>query len=66
MIGIPRGVSTSLSQALTDDISTYSYKRIRQTINDLPLRDWDALIPQNSMLSGAEWKRIIDILMKEK
>lgn len=66
MIGIPRGVSTSLSQALTEDISKYSYKRIRQTINELPLRDWDALIPRNSVLSGPEWKRIVDILMKER
>ena len=66
MIGIPRGVSDSLSQALTGDISQYSYKRIRQTINELSPRDWDALIPRNSTLSGVEWKRIVDILVKEK
>ena len=66
MIGIPRGLSTSLSQVLTNDISTYSYKKIRQTINELPTHDWDALTPRNSMLSGEEWKRIVKILMKEK
>lgn len=66
MIGIPRGLSNSLSQVLTNDISTYSYKKIRQTINELPTHDWDALTPRNSMLSGEEWKRIVKILMKEK
>ena len=62
MIGIPRGLSTSLARVLTDDISSYSYKRIRQTINELPLRDWDSFIPSNSNLSGEEWKRIVNIL----
>lgn len=66
MIGIPRGLSTSLSQVLTNDISTYSYKKIRHIINELPLRDWETLVPHNSMLSGEEWKRIVKILIKEK
>lgn len=66
MIGVPRGLSTSLAQALTDNISSYSYKRLRKTIDDLSLRDWDAFRPSNSNLSGEEWKRIVSILIKEK
>ncbi len=66
MVGIPRGLSTSLSNALTEHISTYSYKKIRQTINDLSLSDWDSLIPHGSRLTGEEWRRIVNILMKEK
>ena len=66
MVGVPRVVASSLTQALTGDISTYSYKKIRQIINNLSVRDWDALIPRNSRLSGEEWKRIVNILMKEK
>lgn len=66
MIGIPRSLSPSLSQAITNDISTYSFAKLRKTINDLPLRDWDALTPSSSRLSGDEWKRIVNILMEGK
>ena len=66
MIGIPRSLSPSLSQAITDDVSKYSFVKLRKTINDLPLRDWDALTPSNSRLSGEEWKRIVSILMEGK
>jgi hypothetical protein len=66
MIGIPRSLSSSLSQAITDDVSNYSFVKLRKTINDLPLRDWDALSPTNSKLSGEEWKRIVCILMGGK
>lgn len=66
MIGIPRSLSSSLSQAITDDLSKYSFVKLRKTINDLPLRDWDALSPTNSKLSGEEWKRIVCILMEGK
>ena len=66
MIGIPRSLSPSLSQAITEDVSKYSFVRLRKTISDLPLRDWDALSPSNSKLSGEEWKRIVGILMDGK
>lgn len=66
MIGIPRSLSLSLSQAITDDMSKYSFVKLRKTISDLPLRDWDALSPNNSRLSGEEWKRIVSILMEGK
>jgi hypothetical protein len=66
MIGIPRSLSPSLSQAITDDVSKYSFVKLRKTISDLPLRDWDALSPNNSRLSGEEWKRIVNILMEGK
>lgn len=66
MIGIPRSLSPSLSQAITNDVSKYSFVKLRKTISDLPLRDWDALSPKNSKLSGEEWKRIVSILMEGK
>lgn len=66
MIGIPRSLSPSLSQAITDDVSKYSFAKLRKTISDLPLRDWDALSPSNSKLSGEEWKRIVSILIEGK
>lgn len=66
MIGIPRSLSPSLSQAITDDVSKYSFVKLRKTISDLPLSDWDALSPTNSRLSGEEWKRIVSILMEGK
>lgn len=66
MIGIPRSLSPSLSQAITDDVSKYSFVKLRKTISDLTLRDWDALAPSNSKLSGEEWKRVVGILMEGK
>ena len=66
MIGVPRGISNPLSQIITGDISSYSYKKLRETINSLPLSDWDAITPNISKLTGAEWQRIINILMKGK
>ena len=66
MIGIPRGISTPLSQVITGDVSSYSFKKLRETINSLPLSDWNAIIPHKSKLTGPEWQRIINILMKGK
>ena len=66
MIGIPRGISNPLSQVITGEVSTYSFKKLRETIASLPLRDWEAITPHKSKLSGAEWQRIISILMKGK
>ena len=66
MIGIPRSLSVSLSQAITNDISTYTFAKLRSTVKDLPIRDWDSLIPSSSNLSGEEWKRIVSILMEGK
>lgn len=66
MIGIPRSLSMSLSKAVSDDISTYSFARLRNLINGFSLGDWDYLKPMNSHLSGEEWKRVVNILMKEK
>lgn len=66
MIGIPRSISPSLSQVIENDVSTYSFEKLRKTINELPLRDWDALTPHSSNLSGEEWKRVVGILMEGK
>lgn len=66
MIGIPRSLSPRLSQVIENDVSTYSFTKLRKTINELPLRDWDALKPSSSKLSGEEWKRVVSILMEGK
>lgn len=66
MIGIPRSLSPRLSQVIENDVSTYSFTKLRKTINELPLRDWDALTPHSSNLSGEEWKRVVGILMEGK
>lgn len=66
MIGVPRSLSASLSQIIDDDISNYTYKQLREHVNSLSLREWDTVIPRGSRLSGEEWKRIADILMKGK
>lgn len=66
MIGIPRSLSMSLSEAITGDISTYSYARLRNIIKGLSLKEWDEYKPIQSNLSGEEWKRVVDILLKEK
>lgn len=66
MIGVPRSLSLSLSQAITGDVSQYSFTKLRKTIGELPMRDWDALTPQQTNLSGEEWKRIVSILIEGK
>ena len=64
MIGIPRGLSSSLSQVIEKDISSYSLNEIRKIISELGNSDWDNLKPKKSSLSGSEWKRITEILIK--
>lgn len=64
MIGIPRALSTQFSQILDGNISQYSYKSLRVRINGLSNADWDNFKPRNSSLSGMEWKRITEILVK--
>jgi len=66
MIGVPRSLSLCLSQAITGDVSQYSFTKLRKTIGELPMRDWDALTPQQTNLSGEEWKRIVSILIEGK
>lgn len=64
MLGIPRSLSTSLSQIIEGDMNNYSFSKLRQQIKSLTNRDWDSFKPKESMLSGEEWKSIVNILMK--
>lgn len=64
MLGIPRSLSGSLSQVIEGNVNEYSFTRIRQILSGLTATDWDALRPVGSNLSGAEWKRVVEILMK--
>ena len=64
MLGVPRSLSVSLSQVIEGDVNEYSFSRLRKIMAEMPNNDWDACRPQGSSLSGEEWKRIVDILMK--
>ena len=64
MLGVPRSLSVSLSQVIEGDVNKYSFSRLRKIMAEMPNNDWDAYRPQGSSLSGEEWKRIVDILMK--
>ncbi|MEC7784258.1 MAG: DEAD/DEAH box helicase [Bacteroidota bacterium] len=64
MIGAPRALSFSLQNILDKSLNEYSYKSLRNRVNSLTNSDWDGLKPSNSSLSGMEWKRISEILIR--
>lgn len=64
MLGMPRQLSSSFTQIIEKDLNTYSLSGIRRMINGLTNSDWDALKPRTSTLTGMEWKRITEILVK--
>lgn len=64
MIGIPRALSFSLQNIISEDLNQYSYRKLRNTIKGLTNNDWDGIKPKNSSLSGMEWKRISEILVR--
>ena len=64
MLGVPRSLSKSMSQIIKNDVNEYSFSRLRGMMNSLSDNDWDSLRPQGSTLSGQEWKRVVDILMR--
>ncbi|HQB77079.1 MAG TPA: DEAD/DEAH box helicase [Tenuifilaceae bacterium] len=64
MIGAPRALSFSLQNIIEGNLNQYSYKSLRNRVNSLTNSDWDGLRPSNSSLSGMEWKRISEILIR--
>ena len=64
MVGVPRALAFSLQNILGKNLNEYSYKDLRNRIRSLTNSDWDGLKPSNSSLSGIEWKRISEILVK--
>lgn len=64
LIGAPRALSFSLQNILDKKLNEYSYKSLRNRVNTLKSSDWDGLVPSNSSLSGMEWKRISEILIR--
>lgn len=64
MVGVPRELAFSMKDILTEDLNQYSFKDIRNRIQGLNNADWDNFKPANSKLSGEEWKRISEILVK--
>ncbi len=64
MIGVPRSLSTSLQNILQGNLNQYSFQELRNKVKNLTNSNWDELRPRNSTLSGTEWKRISEILVK--
>lgn len=64
MVGVPRALSFSMQHILSDNLNQHSFKTIRERIKNLNSSDWDNFKPMNSSLSGMEWKRITEILVK--
>lgn len=64
MIGVPRILSTTMQNVLDENLNQYSFKKLRNRVSELKNSDWDSLKPHNSSLSGMEWKRISEILIK--
>lgn len=64
MVGVPRSLSFSMQDVLSDNLNQHSFKNIRERIKNLNNSDWDNFKPGNSSLSGMEWKRITEILVK--
>ncbi|CAN2039841.1 DEAD/DEAH box helicase [Candidatus Magnetomoraceae bacterium gMMP-15] len=64
MVGVPRELSGSLSQIIEKNVYSYSLNKIRKIISKLQNSDWDNLKPRKSSLTGEEWKRITEILIK--
>lgn len=64
MLGVPRSLSDSLSQVIEGNVNEYSFSKLRGILQRLGNNDWDSLCPRGSSLSGAEWKRVVEILMK--
>jgi len=64
MLGVPRSLSVSISQIIEEDVDHYSFSRLRKILSGLTYNDWESLRPKGSRLSGAEWKRLVEILVK--
>ena len=54
----------AINKIIDKDISQYSFQKLRKMVVGLTNSDWDNLAPRNSGLSGVEWRRIVEILMK--
>ena len=64
MLGIPRSLSFSLANIIDGDLKNFSYSSLRKKIKELSASDWDNFKPKKSNLTGDEWRRIVEILMK--
>ena len=64
MIGVPRALAFSFEHLIEGNLNEYSYRSLRSRVSSLTNADWDNFRPTNSSLSGMEWKRISEILVK--
>lgn len=63
MVGIPRLLSFSLANLIDRPLNEYNFSQLRNKIRTLGNTDWESSKPQNSLLSGEEWRRISSILV---
>lgn len=63
MAGIPRRLAKTMANVI-DKKESLSLSQLRTRIKGLTNNDWDACVPSDSRLSGSEWKRISEILVK--
>ncbi|WP_368237844.1 hypothetical protein, partial [Bacteroides caccae] len=52
------------SIVIDGDLKNFSYSSLRKKIKGLSASDWDTFKPKKSNLTGDEWRRIVEILMK--
>ncbi|WP_286883084.1 DEAD/DEAH box helicase [Sphingobacterium sp. UBA5980] len=63
MAGVPRRLAKSISSIIPDN-ETLSLTQIRSKISNLSSSEWDSITPSDSSLTGSEWKKLSEILVK--
>ncbi|MCX2481848.1 DEAD/DEAH box helicase [Pedobacter sp. MC2016-15] len=63
MAGVPRRLAKSISSIIPHD-ETLSLTQIRSKISNLSSSEWDLITPSHSTLTGSEWKKLSEILVK--
>lgn len=63
MAGIPRRLAKSISKIIPEN-ETLSLTQIRLKINELSNSEWNSVVPPGSHLTGEDWKKLSNILVK--
>lgn len=63
MAGVPRRLAKSLSQIIGRE-ETLTLSEIRRRINNLSDVEWENIVPRGTSLSGRDWKKLSQILIK--
>lgn len=63
MAGVPRRLAKSISKIIPKN-ETLSLTQIRARINGLTTKEWNSVVPKGSGLTGQEWKKLSEILVR--